>query len=110
MPMSAIILYKLIQKTVTLPIIVDDRTLVPVRFIAESLGMDVGYNDSTRTVTLSGNGYIVNMTLDKSEYTINDIPFEMDVPAQVVNDRTLIPLRVIAESIGKRLSGTQTTD
>ncbi len=50
------------------------------------------------------------MTLDKSEYTINDIPFEMDVPAQVVNDRTLIPLRVIAESIGKRLSGTQTTD
>ncbi len=34
------------------PIIVDDRTLVPVRFIAESLGMDVGYNDSTRTVTL----------------------------------------------------------
>ena len=85
------------------PIIVDDRTLVPVRFIAESLGMDVGYNDSTRTVTLSGNGYIVNMTLDKSEYTINDIPFEMDVPAQVVNDRTLIPLRVIAESIGKKV-------
>ena len=84
------------------PIIVDDRTLVPVRFIAESLGMDVGYNDLTRTVTLSGNGYKVNMTLDKSEYTINDIPFEMDVPAQVVNDRTLIPLRVIAESIGKK--------
>mgnify|MGYP000688932337 FL=1 len=84
------------------PIIVDDRTLVPVRFIAESLGMDVGYNDSTRAVTLSGNGYKVNMTLDKSEYTINDIPFEMDVPAQVVNDRTLIPLRVIAESIGKK--------
>ena len=85
------------------PIIVDDRTLVPVRFIAESLGMDVGYNDSTRTVTLSGNGYKVNMTLDKSEYTINDIPFEMDVPAQVVNDRMLIPLRVIAESIGKKV-------
>lgn len=85
------------------PIIVDDRTLVPVRFIVESLGMDVGYNDLTRTVTLSGNGYKVNMTLDKSEYTINDIPFEMDVPAQVVNDRTLIPLRVIAESIGKKV-------
>ena len=65
--------------------------------------MDVGYNDSTRTVTLSGNGYKVNMTLDKSEYTINDIPFEMDVPAQVVKDRTLIPLRVMAESIGKRV-------
>ena len=74
----------------------DDRTLVPVRFIAESLGMDVGYNDSTRTVTLSGNGYKVNMTLDKSEYTINDIPFEMDVPAQVVNDRMLIPLRAVS--------------
>ncbi len=58
MPMSAIILYKLIQKTVTLqPIIVDDRTLVPVRFIAESLGMDVDIMTLTRTVTLSGNGY-----------------------------------------------------
>ena len=65
--------------------------------------MDVGYDDSARTVTLSGNGYKVNMTLDKSEYTINDIPFEMDVPAQVVNDRTLIPLRVMAESIGKKV-------
>lgn len=85
------------------PTIVDERTLVPVRFIAESLGMEVTYNGDTRQVGLSGNGYRVNMTLDKKEYTINDIPFEMDVPAQVMYDRTMIPLRAMAEAIGMKV-------
>lgn len=89
------------------PMIINDRTLVPVRFIAESLGMTVSYDNTTREVDLSGNGYRVKMTLDKKEYTINDIPFEMDVPAQSIHDRTMIPLRAMAEAIGMKVEWDQ---
>lgn len=82
------------------PLIINDRTLVPVRFIAESLGMEVSYDSNERRVGLTGNGYKVNMTLDSNEYTVNDVKFEMDVPAQSIQDRTMVPLRAMAEAIG----------
>lgn len=85
------------------PMITNDRTLVPVRFIAESLGMSVDYDHESRLVTLDGNGYTVKMTLDSTEYTVNDRPFTLDVPAQSINDRTMIPLRAMAEAVGMQV-------
>ncbi len=85
------------------PMIVDSRTLVPVRFIAEKLGMSVNWNGETREVSFSGNGYNVNMTLDKAEYTVNDKPYTLDVPASSINDRTMIPLRAMAEAVGMQV-------
>lgn len=82
------------------PIIENDRTLVPVRFISESLGMDVSYDDATREIKLEGRGYEVIMTADKAEYTVNGTEKTLDVPATVRNDRTLIPLRALAEAMG----------
>lgn len=89
------------------PIIINGSTLVPVRFIAESLGMDVSYDDATRKVELTGNGYNVSMTLDSNEYAVNGIPFKMDVPAQSIEDRTMIPLRAMAEAIGMNVEWDQ---
>ncbi|MCD8391294.1 MAG: hypothetical protein LUD03_05600 [Firmicutes bacterium] len=83
------------------PVIENDRTLVPVRFIAESLGMNVGYNYDTREVTLTGNGYDVKMTLDDTEVTVNGTTMTLDVPATSVEGRTLVPVRAIAEMTGK---------
>ncbi len=83
------------------PAIVDDRTLVPVRFIAESFGMDVSFDDATRVITITGNGYEIIMTLDSQTYTVNGTELTLDVPAQSYNGRTMIPLRAMAESIGK---------
>lgn len=80
-----------------------DRTLVPVRFISENFGMDVGYDDATRKVTLSGGGYDIIMTLDSAEYSVNGESKTLDVPAKSYNGRTMIPLRVMAESIGKKV-------
>lgn len=80
-----------------------DRTLVPVRFISESFGMDVGYDDATRKVTLSGGGYDIAMTLDSAEYTVNGEKKTLDVTAKSYNGRTMIPLRAMAEAIGKKV-------
>ena len=85
------------------PMIIDGRTLVPARFIAENLGMDVTFDNDTREVGLSGNGYNVKMTLDKAEYTVNDKPYTLDVPAAAINDRTMIPLRAMAEAVGMKV-------
>lgn len=80
-----------------------DRTLVPVRFISERFGMDVGYDDASRKVTLSGDGYDIEMTLDSAEYTVNGEKKMLDVPAKSYNGRTMIPLRAMAEAIGKKV-------
>ena len=85
------------------PTIIDGRTLVPVRFIAENLGMTVDWNGDTREVGFTGNGYSVKMTLDKAEYTVNDKPYTLDVPAASINDRTMIPLRAMAEAVGMQV-------
>lgn len=82
------------------PIIENDRTLVPVRFISETLGMDVSYDDAAKEINIEGRGYKVVMTVDKAEYTVNGTEKMLDVPAVVKNDRTLIPLRAMAEAIG----------
>jgi len=95
------------ENKAVVPVIINDRTLVPVRFIAESFGMEVSYDDSTKNVLLSGNGYKVRMTLDKNEYTVNDIPLKMDVPAQTIQGRTMIPLRAMAEAIGMNVEWDQ---
>lgn len=80
-----------------------DRTLVPVRFISESFGMEVGYDDATRAVTLSGIGYDIAMTLDSAEYTVNGEKKTLDVSARSYNGRTMIPLRAMAEAIGRKV-------
>ena len=80
-----------------------DRTLVPVRFISESFGMEVGFDNDTRKVTLSGNGYNIEMTLDSAEYTVNGAKKTLDVAAKSYNGRTMIPLRAMAEAIGKKV-------
>ena len=85
------------------PIVIDDRTLVPVRFISENFGMTVGWDDATQTITVSGRGYNIIMTLGSTEYTVNGETKTLDVPAQDYNDRTLIPLRAMTEAIGKQV-------
>ena len=79
------------------PIISDDRTLVPVRFISESLGADVDWNSDTQAVTVTKGEKKIEMTIGKNEITVNGTAQAMDVPAQIINGRTMIPLRALAE-------------
>lgn len=89
--------------TAVVPVIVEDRTLVPVRFISEKFGLKVDFDDAARKITISGRGHYVEMTLDSKEYVVDGQQKTLDVPAQVYNDRTLIPLRAMAEAIGKQV-------
>lgn len=81
------------------PVIENDRTLVPVRAIAEKLGAEVLWDDATRTATVKKDGNIVTMTIDNKIITKNGIDIEIDQPPVIRGSRTLIPARALAENL-----------
>lgn len=83
------------------PVVKDGRTLLPLRFVAESFGCDVEFDDATSVITITGEGINVQMTLGKKEYIVNGETKTLDVPAEATEGRTLVPLRALAEAIGK---------
>ena len=86
-----------------MPVILNDRTLVPVRFIAESFGADVGWNADERAATVTLDDKTIKLTLDSNQMDVNGAISELDVPAQVISDRTMIPLRALVEALGKKV-------
>ena len=82
------------------PRIINDRTMLPLRAIAESLGMYVTFNDNTNTATLTSPGFHITHQINTNQITINGIVSQFDVPSVIVEDRTLVPVRMLAEAIG----------
>lgn len=82
------------------PMIVDDRTLVPFRKILEALGAKVDWYGETRKVTAIKDNLVIELRIDNKVALINKEATELEVPAMIVEGRTLIPARFIAEALG----------
>ncbi|MEW9124064.1 MAG: stalk domain-containing protein [Thermotaleaceae bacterium] len=77
-------------------ILVENRTMVPVRFIAETFGAQVEWVKDTKTVTI--------LLADKElSLQVDEMLPGMDVPARMTNGRTLVPLRYVSENLGARV-------
>ena len=70
-----------------------ERTMMPLRAVAEALGADVIWNEETRTVILVRNGVTLTVPIDAA------LPDGMGMPA-IVDGRTFVPLRYVAEMLG----------
>ena len=85
------------------PVIVEGRTLVPLRAIGEAMGCEVTWESSARTANLRNDTTIVSMqvgnrlvtTLSRAGDGARKV-FEIDVPPMLINDRTYIPARAFA--------------
>lgn len=86
------------------PVIVDNRTLVPARAIFEQLGAQITWDEKIRQVGVTLGEYKVLLTIDNKKALVNDKNIEMDVPAQILNNRTLIPLRFVGEQLNMKVS------
>ena len=86
------------------PVIVNDRTMVPVRFIAEALGGTVDWNGDTQTAYITYNGSLVEVPIQSATIHVNGEAVTIDTPSQIINDRTMIPLRAVAEGLGLDVS------
>ncbi|MCL2387568.1 MAG: N-acetylmuramoyl-L-alanine amidase family protein [Defluviitaleaceae bacterium] len=82
------------------PMIVDDRTLVPVREVFERVGGIVGWHSGHRQVSLFYGDNVLVMTIDDTTANLNGNRIEMQVPPIIYNDRTMVPLRFPAEVFG----------
>ena len=85
------------------PIVQNGRTLVPVRFISENIGANVGWNDVTQTVSITTKSKHITLQLGSNQMVVNGNVVTLDVPAQEIGGRTLIPLRALAEALGKQV-------
>lgn len=82
------------------PIIKDGRTLVPVRGVFEALGANVDWLQEAQKVVVNTAAVNVTLTLNSDVYYVNGEPKTLDVPATLINDRTMVPIRAISESLG----------
>ncbi|MCL2416296.1 MAG: copper amine oxidase N-terminal domain-containing protein, partial [Defluviitaleaceae bacterium] len=81
------------------PVISDGRTLVPIRGVFETLGFDVGWNQNARQATLTRGSDTIIITIDSATFTHNGISHALDVPAQIINGSTLLPIRAVLERV-----------
>ena len=82
------------------PVLKDGRTLVPLRAIFEALGAKVSWDDATKCATGTKDGKEIKITIDNTVAKVDGKDITLDVPAQIVNARTLVPVRFISESLG----------
>ncbi len=85
------------------PFIEGDRTLVPVRRIMECLGGEVDWDPDSRVVTMMRAGSVIILTVDSRLAFVDGQEVELDVPARIVGNRTVVPLRFVSENFGAQL-------
>lgn len=83
------------------PFTLNDRTLIPLRFIAESLGLEVSWQDETQTVTLNSPKTELVFVIGEGSYTKDGVSYPLDCPATLKEQRTFVPLRAVAEGFSK---------
>lgn len=92
-----------VQKEVVMdvdPFISNNRTMLPIRFVAEALGFKVEWDDPTRTVILTDKDTVVKIPVDTNQIIVNGSVFESDVKPILKNGRTMLPFANIARALG----------
>lgn len=82
------------------PELLQSRTLVPLRSIFEAMGAEIEWDDVSKTATAKRGGVEVRIQIGATQMQKNGSAVSLDVPAQIVNSRTMVPVRVIAEAFG----------
>lgn len=102
-PLNGIIVNDHIVFSDVAPYIKKGRTFVPIRFIAEELGFDVKWDAKTRTATMTEGDSTVVVTIGSKTMLVNGEVRELDLPAEITDGRTFVPLRAISEAFGKKV-------
>ncbi|MBR1738346.1 MAG: copper amine oxidase N-terminal domain-containing protein [Firmicutes bacterium] len=84
----------------TAPVIIDSRTFVPVRAVVEALGGTVDWNGETKTAFLDNGEDHIELTIDSKTAVLNGEEKALDTAPVIIDDRTMLPLRFIAEGFG----------
>ncbi len=81
----------------------NDRTLVPVRFVAETMGAKVGWEADTLTVPIERDGQKILLKIGANKAKVNDEDVSFDTKAIMSGGRTFVPLRFVTEVLGAKV-------
>ena len=82
------------------PKIVNDRTMLPIRFIAEALGAKVDWIEESQTVKITAENIDISLVIGETFATVNGEKIDLDSPSFIENDRTYLPIRFVSEKLG----------
>ena len=91
---------KAIDEQGTAPVLINDRTLLPVRAVVEEMGGSVEWVEDTQTVILAYGSDTITLQIDNPTAFLNDEAKTLDTAPMIIGDRTMMPIRFIAESFG----------
>ncbi len=91
------------------PLIVNNRALVPLRGVFENLGATVDWNKATNQVIVKNKSMEVLLELNNTAVLVNGQINFLDTPTQLQGDRTLVPIRFIAETLGHKVTWNSKT-
>jgi hypothetical protein len=94
------------------PYIKGDRTYMPIRYVAYALGIDdnnIVWDQANQTVTLMKGDKVVQMKIGSTALLINGASITMDVAPEISNDRTMLPIRFVAQAFGAPVAWDEAT-
>lgn len=95
----------------TAPFIQNGRTYVPMRFLANALGVPndhIWWGGSSEQIILQGSGHDVGLTLGDHTMSVDGDQVIMDVPPIIVSGRTFLPARWVADAFGATVNWNPT--
>ncbi len=82
------------------PVIIQDNTLIPIRFVTEALGGTVRWDDSERKVTIIRGDKLIDLWVDNPDLLMGGERVTAEVAPRIMNNLTMVPLRLISERLG----------
>lgn len=91
------------------PFIQDGRVLVPLRSLLVAMDAAVTWDAASRTVHASKDAHKLELAIDRNIALVDNRQVQLDVPARIINGRTFVPLRLVAEALGGQAFWDQQT-
>lgn len=91
------------------PTIINNFTVVPIRFVGDALGAKTSWDEATRSVRVEYNSKVITFIIGLRTAIVDGVAVNLDVPATIINSRTMIPLRFVSESYGAKVDWDSVT-
>lgn len=82
------------------PLLKNDTTYVPIKYVLDSFGGQSEWNSTAKKITVMSGSTLLELTVGKKEFTLNGARKQSEVSPIIVDDRTLVPLRLVSEALG----------
>ena len=92
------------------PLVEEGRALVPLRGVLSALGAQVDWDEREQKITIQRGGLTIILKIGDETALVDGRAIKLDVPARIVNNRTLVPLRFICETLGLEVNWNSETN